>query len=274
MKDAITYLKQAKNSRSGIVSFKKAAKHGSYSFCGGSHCTLGQRGYSLSVKSMDIPLLSPLLNLKSYLESFSQVVFPCLACPRCREKNRIIKYGLYYRIAIDLDEIRQLIPVQRFLCKVCGKTFSFLPPFLARYKPYCIQAVSPLIETYLNSPLSLFKILYEKFYNSIMEYRSLRLYLNNLIARSHIIYSLVLRELLEISPSWNHHEDPRFLETPSQLKRKVSMKGLLELYQVFLVMEHYITVAEARFPEMEFPDGAWLILANHILFLDTYSTIF
>ena len=148
------------------------------------------------------------------------------------------------------------------------------PPFLARYKPYCIQVVSPLIEAYLNSPLSLFKIIHEKYFHFPIEYRALCLYLKTLIARTHIIYSSVLRELVEINPSWNHHEDPRFLEIPSHLKKKALREGLLELYHLFLIMEHYIAVAEARFSEMKFPHSAWLVLANNILFLNTYSTIF
>lgn len=145
---------------------------------------------------------------------------------------------------------------------------------MTRYKPYCIQAVSPLIEAYLNTPVSLFKIIHEKYYHFPIEYRSLRLYLKTLTVRTHIIYSSVLRELVEINPSWNHHEDPRFSEIPSHLKKKALRKGILGLYHLFLIMEHYIAVAKARFSEIEFPPSAWLVLANHILFLNTYSTIF
>lgn len=79
---------------------------------------------------MDIPLLTlALLNIESYLDLFSKLVFPRLVCPRCKEKEATIKHGYYYRQAIDANGEKYLIPIQRFRCKVCGKTFSYLPPF-------------------------------------------------------------------------------------------------------------------------------------------------
>jgi transposase-like protein len=57
------------------------------------------------------------------------LVFPCLACPRCKEKEATIKHGYYYRQAIDAFGKKYLIPIQRFRCKLCSKTFSYLPPF-------------------------------------------------------------------------------------------------------------------------------------------------
>jgi hypothetical protein len=145
---------------------------------------------------------------------------------------------------------------------------------LARYKPYCIQVVSAPIEAYLNTPLSLFKIIHEKYALLPIEYRSLRLCLKKLAARAHLIYSFALRELVEINPSWNHHEDPRFLEIPSHLKKKTLRKEILELYHLFVMMEHYMAVAKAKFSQSPFPASSWLVLANHILFLNTYATIF
>jgi hypothetical protein len=174
---------------------------------------------------------------------------------------------------VDGSEYR--IPIQWFRCKACRKTFSYLPPFLARYKPYCIQIVSPLIEAYLTTPYSLFHILYEKFPYSILEYRSLRLCLISLKAK--IAYNLVLEELLEINPLWEHQEDPRFLGTPTYFKKKALEAGerILELYRLFLIMEHYLAVAQAKFTQAELPVNSWLLFAaNQILFISTYSSIF
>jgi hypothetical protein len=107
-----------------------------------------------------------------------------------------------------------------------------------------------------------------------MEYRCVRSYLNSLLSKARVIYSFVLSELLQLNPSWNHHQDPRLLQTPSHLQNKASSKPLSELYQLFVIIEHYMAVAQARFPEIKFPHRCWLVLANHILFLNTYSTIF
>jgi len=79
---------------------------------------------------MDVFLLAfASSNIDNYLNHFSDLIFPSLACPRCKEYVKIIKHGYYYRRAIDQDEKRHMIPIQRFRCKSCKKTFSYLPPF-------------------------------------------------------------------------------------------------------------------------------------------------
>jgi transposase-like protein len=100
---------------------------------------------------MDITLLTSLFDIKTYLKLFFQLAFPVLACPRCKKKEKIIKHGRYHRRAIDVDGSKYLIPIQRFRCKTCGKTFSC---FLSRYNPYCIQVISPLIEAYFKEYVS------------------------------------------------------------------------------------------------------------------------
>jgi transposase-like protein len=79
---------------------------------------------------MDVSLLTlPLCDIHTYLQVFSQLVFPLLGCPRCEEIKKIIKHGHYCRQAMDGDGLKYILPIQRFRCKICGKTFSYLPPF-------------------------------------------------------------------------------------------------------------------------------------------------
>jgi len=225
---------------------------------------------------MPVPLLTPLLNIKNYLKFFSDIIIPPLACPRCKEKEKIIKHGHYSRQAIDENCGLFCILIQRFLCKICGKTFSFLPPFLVRYKVYCIQAVSPLIETYLTTSSSLFYIIHNKYPDSILSYHCFCSYLTTLVAKSKIIYQLVLKEFPQINHLEKSSQYPSLSESPSFLKKKVSKRGkeLLKLYHLFLIMKFYLKAAWAKFPDKRYPPCSWLLLTNQILFLNNYSTIF
>ena len=224
---------------------------------------------------MDILLLTlPLASLKIYIACFQHLVLPPLACPRCREKDKIIKYGHYYRIAVDLEGTKHKIPIQRFRCKICGKTFSYLPPFLSRYKPYCIHVVSPLIDANLTTPVSLSKLFHERYWNLPIEYQSIRLYLNNLVAKSQQIYSLLLSEFKKSEKSLSVDGDFHFIETPSYFKEKAFKKGLADLYRVYVITNEYLATTRTNVGKMILSHSSWLVLVNYILFQKTYSTIF
>ena len=152
--------------------------------------------------------------------------------------------------------------------------FFLPPPFLSRYKPYCIQVVSPIIETYLTTALSLTNIVDVKYPDLPIDYRSVRLCINNFVSKLGDIYSMVMTELAKSNFSWNLSEDLRFLEIPDQLKKKLPKRGFLDLYRFFVIMEHYISAVQTRKFELRFLHSSWLLLANYILFIENYSTIF
>ncbi|MFQ5868139.1 MAG: DUF6431 domain-containing protein, partial [bacterium] len=105
-------------------------------------------------------------------ETFLHLRFPPLTCFKCKQKDHIIKHGYYWRYVIDLNSERFTIPIQRFRCKNCNKTFSYLPPFLVRYRPYLLELFSPLITEYLTTSYSLSQLLYKKYCESPLSYRT------------------------------------------------------------------------------------------------------
>ena len=150
----------------------------------------------------------------------------------------------------------------------------FPPPFLTRYKPYCIQVVSPIIETYLTTSLSITSIVDKKYPYLPIDHRSVHLCIRNLISKMDDIYSLVMPELFKSDLSWNLSDDLIFLEIPAVLNKKLLKRGCLDLYRFFVIMEHYISSIQTRTLNYQFPHSSWLLLANHFLFINTYSTIF
>ncbi|QOY37332.1 DUF6431 domain-containing protein [Anaerobacillus isosaccharinicus] len=71
-------------------------------------------------------------SIKSYLSNYQEVP-PCFEgnCPDCDHK--LYRHGKYFRSAITKKKITW-IPIYRFLCPACGKTFSLLPDFLLPYQ--------------------------------------------------------------------------------------------------------------------------------------------
>jgi hypothetical protein len=154
------------------------------------------------------------------------------------------------------------------------KDFFIPTPFLARYKPYCIQVVSPIIETYLTTSLSITSIVDKKYPYLPIDYRSVRLCIRNLISKMDDIYPLVMSELFQSNLSWNLSDDLLFLEIPAVLNKKLLKTGSLDLHRFFVIMEHYMASLQTKTPNYQFPHSSWLLLANHLLFTNTYSTIF
>ena len=71
-------------------------------------------------------------SIKSYLKYYQEVP-PYFEgnCPECDHK--LYRHGKYFRSAITKKKIRW-IPIYRWLCSPCGKTFSLLPDFLLPYQ--------------------------------------------------------------------------------------------------------------------------------------------
>jgi transposase-like protein len=73
-------------------------------------------------------------NVKVYLSRYQDVP-PSLEnhCPDCDRKP--YKHGRYYRTVTTRNKIH-VIPIYRWYCPACGKTFSLLPDFLKPYYVY------------------------------------------------------------------------------------------------------------------------------------------
>ena len=121
------------------------------------------------------------------------------------------------------------------------------PPFLTRYKPYCIQVVSPIIETYLKTPLSLNAIVDKKYPYLPIDHRSVRLYIKNLLSKVHDIYSLIMTEIFKSDLSWRLSEDLRFLEIPDHLKKKLAKRELCDLYRFSVIMDQTNRITTGKY---------------------------
>ena len=62
-------------------------------------------------------------------------------CPLCLAGRSFLAHGFYYRTLVDRD-FDQLIPVRRYLCRVCRRTVSRLPDFVLPYLRHSIAIIS------------------------------------------------------------------------------------------------------------------------------------
>ncbi|MEI6064815.1 MAG: DUF6431 domain-containing protein [Pseudanabaena sp. ELA748] len=65
-------------------------------------------------------------------------------CPICDGKCEPIKYGAYWRNAIEISGDKHRIRIQRYLCKNKGGTFSWLPERLIPYQAPCLPLAENL----------------------------------------------------------------------------------------------------------------------------------
>lgn len=62
-------------------------------------------------------------------------------CPLCLAWHSFLAHGFYYRTLADTD-FDQLIPVRRYLCRLCRRTLSRLPDFVLPYLRHSITIIS------------------------------------------------------------------------------------------------------------------------------------
>ena len=75
-------------------------------------------------------------------------------CPICDGKCDPIKHGSYWRNAIESNGDKELLRIQRFLCKSRGGTFSFLPERLIPYRTPSLPLLENLWQEMLDTPKS------------------------------------------------------------------------------------------------------------------------
>ena len=68
-------------------------------------------------------------------------------CPCCSYPKRLIRHGYYWRHAVFFHQYFR-IPILRFRCLSCDKTFSILPDFLLPYFQHSLEFVLECLREY------------------------------------------------------------------------------------------------------------------------------
>lgn len=74
-------------------------------------------------------------------------------CECCGYKGKLHRHGYYYRNAITQD-LEYRIPILRFKCPICNKTYSALPSFLIPYYQYTFDFIFSCLNDLYISKLS------------------------------------------------------------------------------------------------------------------------
>lgn len=101
-------------------------------------------GQSLIVTILFIPLSLAQYNLQADWAAMSAEVI-LRRCPICL-RDSIVGHGRRSKQAHDQDHDR--IGIRRGFCKLCQKTFTFLPPFSLPYSHYSLIARSQALRRY------------------------------------------------------------------------------------------------------------------------------
>lgn len=161
--------------------------------------------------------------------------------------GEVIKWGTYLRWVVDKFD-RYHIHVQRFFCKVCGRTFSVPPSFVVRWRRYSLTLLGPLFSKY-----GFLKETVEEFFNRFDVAGMLsaeadfgpdlfRIYLKKLKENTNDILSHVQARLCELNPGLDIHKDPRIID---------SMHGDMDyLRRIVVVSEHIHKAIISSYPYM------------------------
>jgi DNA-directed RNA polymerase subunit RPC12/RpoP len=89
--------------------------------------------------------------IKEYITKFSEgKLSPPCRCPYCNGSNEFMFHSNYYRNLRDIMYIFKNIPIQRYKCLECGRTFANLPDFIKKWyqyaKPVIIFTVNQIIK--------------------------------------------------------------------------------------------------------------------------------
>jgi hypothetical protein len=96
-----------------------------------------------------IPLSAAQSNLETDWAACTHIILR--GCPVC-ERDSIIGHGRRRKQAHD--ELHDWIPIRRGLCRRCGRTFTFLPPFSPPYGHYSFIARSQALQRYFREGCS------------------------------------------------------------------------------------------------------------------------
>ena len=75
-------------------------------------------------------------------------------CPQCQAKQPLVGHGFYRRTLVDVG-FDAVIPVRRYLCRLCQRTVSLLPHFALPWLRFSITVISLFLVARLLQGLTL-----------------------------------------------------------------------------------------------------------------------
>ena len=75
-------------------------------------------------------------------------------CPQCEAKRPLTAHGFYSRTLVDLG-FEGVICVRRYLCQLCQRTVSLLPPFALPWLRFSLRVISLFLVARLLQRLTL-----------------------------------------------------------------------------------------------------------------------
>lgn len=145
-----------------------------------------------------------------------------------------MRFGVYSRKKAD-------VLIQRFKCSRCGRTVSFLPPFLLPHKHYTITDLAPAIEAYALGDTGQVKTWLAGGEREAAEF-SLETFRRWVVCFRQLapdILKRVRKLLAELKPGWRFEKDQRlFSAAVPEVKA--------DLYQLFILREYFSTLVAAE----------------------------
>ena len=162
-------------------------------------------------------------------------------CPHCGGK--ISRHGVYYRKKAG-------VLIQRYKCCGCGRTFSFLPPFLLPHKHYAVSDMAEAIEEYVLGEKGQVKT-YQEQETAKFSLETFRRWTACFMQMAPSFLKKARKLLAEIKPCWRYEKDKRLFNADvSDVK-----KGL---YQLFILRDYFTFLPD---PEDWLP---WLIFQSRL----------
>lgn len=141
-------------------------------------------------------------------------------CRHCKGKE-IIKWGYYIRKCKSEEGVRR-IPIRRFFCKSCKKTFNYLPPFLIPYKQYDIAVLRGSLKNIFEKGVS-----YLKSTTGLLDVSTVVRYAKHYLRRSGAIVRKIKEAVLNWAPGYSFEKDPRLIEGAATRRKQVKQALIL-----------------------------------------------
>lgn len=116
----------------------------------------------------------------------------------------MIGWGEYERKCRLLGKIKK-IPIRRFRCKKCKRTFNYLPPFLIAFKQYDLGSLGPSLLKIFEQGAAYLKATPEK-----IDFSTIFRYTQYYLCKSKQIYEKMKEHLLRWLPSIQYEKDKSF----------------------------------------------------------------
>ncbi|MFC1616832.1 DUF6431 domain-containing protein [Candidatus Margulisiibacteriota bacterium] len=204
-------------------------------------------------------LLELVHSLKKYKEHIHKIKVWQIweKCPKCGSKA-IIGWGTYCRKCISWSGI-ELVPIRRFQCKYCKKTFSYLPPFLIRYKRIYLPIIARgLINIVVKGTAYLKAVDVELKYEASTLYRYTKYFLD----QAEAIYERIKQIIMSLNPKIEYEKS---FPVQNEEHRQSNSRNLLA--QAIKLWEFLVQIQKNRLPEI-----AELDIFTGLMYLQTQNT--